>query len=53
MGLHKWLILSNVAEEKQTRTNLKKLGCLLKHFRIFLDFNKIKVHDENVGFKTW
>ena len=30
MGLHKWLILSRNAEEKKTRTNLKKLGCLFE-----------------------
>ena len=28
MGLNKWLIISRNAEEKKTRTNLKKLGCL-------------------------
>ena len=43
MGLHKWLILSRNAEEKKTRTNLKKLGCLFESFigALFLDFNKI------------
>ena len=32
------------AEEKKTRTNLKKLGCLFEAFlgALFLDFNKIK-----------
>ena len=45
MGLHKWLIVSRNAEEKKTRTNLKKLGCLFESFigAIFLDFNKIDV----------
>ena len=54
MGLHKWLILSKHAEEKQTRTNLKKLGCLFESFlgALFLDFNKIKVYDENEWFKN-
>lgn len=52
MGLHKWFILSKHAELKQTRTNLKKLGCLFESFigAIFLDFNKISVHDEHGWF---
>lgn len=52
MGLHKWLILSRNAEEKKTRTNLKKLGCLFEAFvaSIFLDFNKIIVKDEEGWF---
>ena len=52
MGLHKWFILSKNTEEKQTRTNLKKLGCLFESFlgAIFLDFNKITVHDEDGWF---
>ena len=32
MGLQKWLILSKHAETKQTRSNLKKLGCLFEAF---------------------
>ena len=32
MGLHKWLVISKHAEEKFTRTNLKKLGCLFEAF---------------------
>jgi dsRNA-specific ribonuclease len=54
MGLHKWLILSRNAEEKKTRTNLKKLGCLFEAFigAIFLDFNKIIVNDEEGWFKN-
>jgi dsRNA-specific ribonuclease len=52
MGLHKWFILSKNTEEKQTRTNLKKLGCLFESFlgALFLDFNKIKVHDDDGWF---
>jgi dsRNA-specific ribonuclease len=52
MGLHKWLILSKHAELKQTRTNLKKLGCLFESFlgALFLDFNKITVQDEEEWF---
>lgn len=49
MGLHKWLILSKHAEAKQTRTNLKKLGCLFEAFlgAMFLDCNKLAVQDEH------
>jgi len=32
MKLNKWLIISKHAEEKKTRTNLKKLGCLFESF---------------------
>lgn len=48
MGLNKWYILSANAEEKKTRTNLKKLGCLFEAFlgALFLDFNKISIKDE-------
>jgi dsRNA-specific ribonuclease len=54
MGLHKWFILSKHAETKQTRTNLKKLGCLFEAFigAMFLDFNKITVEDEEGWFKN-
>lgn len=53
MGLHKWFVLSKHAETKQTRTNLKKLGCLFESFlgAMFLDFNKITVNDEDGWFK--
>lgn len=48
IGLHNYFIISKHAEEKKTRTNLKKLGCLFEAFigAIFLDFNRIKVDDE-------
>ena len=54
MGLHKWLILSRNAEEKKTRTNLKKLGCLFESFigALFLDFNKITVKDNDKWFEN-
>ena len=54
MGLHKWVILSKHAEAKQTRTNLKKLGCLFEAFlgAMFLDFNKIGVKDEHGWFEN-
>lgn len=52
MGLHKWVILSKHAETKQTRTNLKKLGCLFEAFlgALFLDCNKIQVNDDEGWF---
>ena len=52
MGLNKWYILSANAEEKKTRTNLKKLGCLFEAFlgALFLDFNKIDIHDDDKWF---
>ena len=54
MGLNKWYIMSKNAEEKKTRTNLKKLGCLFESFlgALFLDFNKIDIKDENDWFKN-
>ena len=53
MGLHKWFVLSKHAESKQTRTNLKKLGCLFESFigALFLDFNKIQVKDDEKWFE--
>jgi len=54
MGLNKWYVMSKNAEEKKTRTNLKKLGCLFEAFlgALFLDFNKISIKDENDWFKN-
>jgi dsRNA-specific ribonuclease len=54
MGLNKWFVLSKHAEEKQTRNNLKKLGCLFEAFiaAIFLDFNKIQINDEEGWFRN-
>lgn len=54
MGLHKWLILSQNAEDKKIRTNLKKLGCLFEAFigALFLDFNKFEVKDEESWFQN-
>ena len=53
MRLNKWLVMSKHAEEKKTRTNLKKLGCLFEAFlgALFLDFNKITVQDEHEWFQ--
>lgn len=49
MGLNKWLILSRNAEEKNTRNNIKKLGCLFEAFlgALFLDFNGMTVNDSD------
>lgn len=54
MGLHNWYILSKNAETKQIRTNLKKLGCLFEAFigAMFLDFNRISVHDDDKWFEN-
>ena len=52
MGLHKYLIISKHAEDKNIRTNFKKLGCLFESFlgALFLDFNKMSIHDEHHWF---
>lgn len=49
IGLHNWFIISKHAEEKKTRTSIKKLGCLFEAFlgAIFLDFNKSSIQDEH------
>lgn len=49
MGLHKWLIISRNAEEKNVRTDFKKLGCLFEAFvgALFLDVNKMIVSDSD------
>jgi dsRNA-specific ribonuclease len=54
MRLNKWFIISKHAEEKNTRNNLKKLGCLFEAFigALFLDFNKISVKDEDGWFEN-
>ena len=54
MGLNRWYIMSKNAEEKKTRTNLKKLGCLFGSFlgALFLDFNKITIKDEDDWFNN-
>lgn len=48
LGLNKWFIISRHAEERNTRTNLKKLGCLFEAFigAIFLDHNKFSLTAE-------
>ena len=54
IGLHKWFIISKDTEAKQTRTNLKRLGCLFESFigAMFLDFNKLKIKDEEKWFDS-
>ena len=58
MGLHNWYIISKHAEEKKTRTNLKKLGCLFEAFiaALYLDSNKLKMcsnitENNGIGFQ--
>ena len=54
IGLHEWFVISRTTEEKNTRTNLKKLGCLFEAFlgALFLDFNKITIYDEHKWFNN-
>ena len=54
LGLQKYFIISRHAEEKNIRTNLKKLGCLFEAFlgAVFLDHNKILVKDEDKWFEN-
>ena len=49
MKLNYWYIISRHAEEKKTRTNLKKLGCLFEAFlgALFLDHNKNYKNDDD------
>ena len=59
MGLHNWYIISKHAEEKKTRTNLKKLGCLFEAFisALYLDSNKLEMssnvtsNNNGIGFQ--
>ena len=52
--LHKWFILSKHAEEKNTRVNFKKLGCLFEAFlaALFLDVNKLSIKDDDKWFEN-
>ena len=54
MKLYKWFIMSKHAEEKNTRMNFKKLGCLFEAFlaALFLDVNKLSIKDENKWFEN-
>ena len=54
MKLHKWFILSKHAEEKNTRINFKKLGCLFEAFlaALFLDVNKLSIKDDEKWFEN-
>ena len=54
MQLHNHYIISKHAEDKKTRTNLKKLGCLFEAFlgALFLDFNKIDINDDEKWFQN-
>ena len=54
IGLHKYFVISKNAEEKNTRTNVKKLGCLFEAFvgALFLDYNRIQINDESNWFNN-
>lgn len=54
MKLHKWFIMSKHAEEKNTRMNFKKLGCLFEAFlaALFLDVNKLSIKDDEKWFEN-
>jgi hypothetical protein len=54
MGMNRWFIISKHAEEKNTRTNLKRLGCLFEAFvgALFLDFNRVPIHDDDKWFEN-
>lgn len=54
MKFHQWVLISKHAEEKQIRTNVKKLGCLFEAFlgALFLDFNKLDIKDNECLFNT-
>ena len=54
MGLAKWFIISKHTEQKNLRTNHKKLGCLFEAFvgALFLDFNRVQIKDEDKWFDT-
>ena len=54
MKLHKWFILSKHAEEKNTRLNFKKLGCLFEAFlaALFLDVNKLSIQEKEGWFQN-
>ena len=54
IGLHNYFIISKHAEEKNIRTNFKKLGCLFESFigAIFLDFNRIDINDQHKWFEN-
>ena len=54
IGLHNYFIISKHAEEKNIRTNFKKLGCLFEAFigSIFLDFNRININDDDKWFQN-
>jgi len=54
MKLHKWFIISKHAEDKNIRTNLKKLGCLFEAFlgALFLDVNKLEIKDDDKWFNN-
>ena len=54
IGLQKYFVISKNAEEKNTRNNIKKLGCLFEAFvgALFLDYNRIQINDESNWFNS-
>ena len=54
IGLQKYFVISKNAEEKNTRNNVKKLGCLFEAFvgALFLDYNRIQINDESNWFNS-
>lgn len=55
IGLNEWYIMSKNAEEKKTRNNFKKLGCLFEAFlgALFLDANNIVLDDQSGYFENY
>ena len=43
IGLHEWYVMSSYSEDKNLRSNLKKIGCLFEAFvgAIFLDYQEL------------
>jgi dsRNA-specific ribonuclease len=55
MGLNEWYLMSKNAEEKKTRYNFKKLGCLFEAFlgALFLDANKTILQEQTGYFSSY
>lgn len=55
MGLNEWYLMSKSAEEKKTRHNFKKLGCLFEAFlgALFLDANKTVLEERTGHFASY
>lgn len=55
MGLNEWYMMSKNTEEKKTRYNFKKLGCLFEAFlgALFLDANKTVLQEQTGYFSSY